>query len=54
MEENPLDSRDVMYGVPTLFQEIMQEITREVDACQNAPIIENKPESPEDHPFKVN
>ncbi len=35
MEENPIHSLDLMYGVPNLFQNILEEITLEIDIHKN-------------------
>jgi hypothetical protein len=35
MEINPIGSKDVLHGVPTLYKEILSEITDHVDRAQN-------------------
>jgi len=35
MEINPIGSKDVLHGVPTLYKEIMVEITDHVDRAKN-------------------
>jgi hypothetical protein len=40
METNPIGSKDVLHGVPTLYKEILSEITDHVDRAQNPDVFE--------------
>ena len=39
MEENPIHSKDVMHGVPSLFKQLLNEIIEQVDKIQNEVLV---------------
>ena len=48
MEINPIGSKDVLHGVPTLYKEIFSEITDHVDRAQNPEAYQNQVEQEEE------
>ena len=42
MEDNPMDSEDLMHGVPSIFQETLNELLCETDFSENFSLGESE------------